>query len=47
MIEANHVHLTPDKVGAFAQRSAEVLGLLVGGAEYKPSPAPLASVSGK
>ena len=45
MIEANHVHLTPDKVGAFAQRSTEVLGLLLGGAEYKPIPVSSAAVS--
>ena len=37
MIEANHVHLTPDKVGAFARRSTEVLALLVRGEEYKPN----------
>jgi cephalosporin-C deacetylase len=37
MIEANHVHITPDKVGAFAQRSTEVLGLLLRGNEYKPN----------
>jgi len=36
MIEANHVHITPDKVGAFAQRSTEVLRLLLSGAEFKP-----------
>jgi cephalosporin-C deacetylase-like acetyl esterase len=47
MIEANHVHLTPDKVGAFAQRSTEVLALLLSGAEYKPSPVSVASVSDK
>ena len=37
MIEANHVHITPDKVGAFAQRSTEVLRLLLSGAEFTPS----------
>ena len=37
MIEANHVHITPNKVGAFAQRSNEVLGLLLRGMEYKPN----------
>jgi cephalosporin-C deacetylase-like acetyl esterase len=37
MIEANHVHITPDKVGAFAQRSTEVLRLLLSGAEYRPN----------
>lgn len=37
MIEANHVHLTPDKVGAFARRSTEVLALLLRGEEYKPN----------
>jgi lysophospholipase L1-like esterase len=45
MIEANHVHLTPDKVGAFAVRSTDVLSVLLGGAEYKPTPLSLASVS--
>jgi pimeloyl-ACP methyl ester carboxylesterase len=45
MIEANHVHLTPDKVGAFPQRSSEVLALLLGGAEYKPVPVSEASAS--
>jgi hypothetical protein len=40
MIEANHVHITPDKVGAFAQRSAQVLALLLSGAEYTPRPEP-------
>jgi lysophospholipase L1-like esterase/dienelactone hydrolase len=37
MIEANHVHLTPDKVGAFPRRSAEVLAQLRTGAEFKPN----------
>jgi cephalosporin-C deacetylase len=37
MIEANHVHLTPDKVRAFATRSTEVLAQLLRGAEYKPN----------
>jgi cephalosporin-C deacetylase len=37
MIEADHVHITPDKVRAFPQRSNEVLGLLLTGAEYKPN----------
>jgi cephalosporin-C deacetylase len=37
MIEANHVHITPNKVGAFAQRSTEVLGQLLRGVEYKPN----------
>jgi cephalosporin-C deacetylase len=37
MVEANHVHITPDKVGAFAQRSTEVLALLLSGAEFKPN----------
>ncbi len=37
MIEANHVHITPDKVGAFARRSTEVLGLLLRGGEFKPN----------
>jgi cephalosporin-C deacetylase len=37
MVEANHVHITPNKVGAFAQRSTEVLGLLLHGVEYKPN----------
>ena len=37
MIEANHVHITPDKVGAFARRSTEVLGQLLRGTEYKPN----------
>jgi cephalosporin-C deacetylase-like acetyl esterase/lysophospholipase L1-like esterase len=37
MLEANHVHITPNKVGAFAQRSTEVLGLLLGGVEFKPN----------
>ena len=47
MIEANHVHITPDKVGAFAQRSTEILGLILRGAEYTPSPVSLASVPDK
>lgn len=37
MVEANHVHITPNKVGAFAQRSTEVLGQLLRGVEYKPN----------
>jgi cephalosporin-C deacetylase-like acetyl esterase/lysophospholipase L1-like esterase len=37
MIEASHVHITPDKVRAFPQRSNEVLALLLTGAEYKPN----------
>ena len=37
MVEANHVHITPNKVGAFAQRSTEVLGLLLRGVEFKPN----------
>jgi cephalosporin-C deacetylase len=37
MMEANHVHITPDKVRAFAQRSTEVLALLLRGAQYKPN----------
>jgi cephalosporin-C deacetylase len=37
MVEANHVHITPDKVGAFAQRSTEVLRLLLRGVEFKPN----------
>ena len=37
MIEANHVHITPDKVGAFAQRSKEVLAQLLTGDGYKPN----------
>ena len=37
MVEANHVHITPTKVGAFAQRSTEVLAQLVAGAEFKPN----------
>jgi cephalosporin-C deacetylase-like acetyl esterase/lysophospholipase L1-like esterase len=37
MVEANHVHITPSKVGAFAQRSTEVLAQLVNGAEFKPN----------
>jgi cephalosporin-C deacetylase-like acetyl esterase/lysophospholipase L1-like esterase len=37
MIDANHVHITPDKVGAFAQRSKEVLAQLLTGDGYKPN----------
>ena len=37
MIEANHVHITPNKVSAFAQRSTEVLGLLLNGVAFKPN----------
>ena len=37
MVDANHVHITPDKVGAFAQRSTQVLAQLLTGAEYKPN----------
>ena len=37
MVEANHVHITPNQVGAFAQRSTEVLGLLLRGVEFKPN----------
>ena len=37
MIEANHVHITPNKVGAFAQRSTEVLGLLLNGVAFTPN----------
>ena len=37
MIEANHVHITPNKVGAFSQRSTEVLGLLLNGVAFKPN----------
>jgi lysophospholipase L1-like esterase/dienelactone hydrolase len=37
MVEANHVHITPDKVGAFPMRSTEVLGQLLHGAEFKPN----------
>lgn len=37
MIEANHVHITPDKVGAFAKRSTEVLAKLLAGDGYKPN----------
>ncbi len=37
MVEANHVHITPNKVGAFAQRSTEVLGLLLNGVAFKPN----------
>jgi len=37
MVEANHVHITPNKVGAFAERSTELLGLLVRGVEFKPN----------
>ena len=35
MIEANHVHLTPDKVGAFDQRSIEVLRVLSRGGGFE------------
>jgi cephalosporin-C deacetylase len=37
MVEANHVHITPNKVGAFAQRSTEALSLLLRGVEFKPN----------
>jgi cephalosporin-C deacetylase len=37
MVEANHVHITPNRVGAFAQRSTEVLGLLLRGVAFKPN----------
>jgi cephalosporin-C deacetylase len=37
MIEASHVQITPDKVRAFAQRSSEVLALLLQGVAYKPN----------
>jgi lysophospholipase L1-like esterase len=37
MIEANHVHITPNKVSAFAQRSTAVLGLLLNGVAFKPN----------
>ena len=37
MIEANHVHITPSKVGAFAQRSTEVLALLLNGVAFTPN----------
>ena len=37
MIEANHVHITPSKVSAFAQRSTEVLGLLLNGVAFTPN----------
>jgi cephalosporin-C deacetylase len=41
MIEANHVHITPDKVKAFAQRSTEVLAQLLAGDGYKPNEGPI------
>jgi lysophospholipase L1-like esterase len=37
MIEGSHVHITPDKVRTFPQRTNEVLALLLTGAEYKPN----------
>ena len=37
MVDANHVHITPDKVGAFDQRSTEELGLLLRCLVFKPN----------